>query len=103
MKKLFTVVLILQISIGLGCVMAAPQKIQKIAINELADMAPFGKPLSGEQIGVIWEVPCEVYQVRVNGVPEPQGRSLRLEWWVAKIGNGQRTMRATYHIATLCG
>jgi hypothetical protein len=54
----------------------------KIQAGDTVDIAPFGQKLLGHDfIGVQWDNPRDVYEVRVVGIDQQVAESLRLEWW----------------------
>ncbi len=54
----------------------------KMGAGDTIDTAPFGQKLSGHNfIGVQWDNPRDVYEVRVVGVDQQVAESLHLEWW----------------------
>jgi len=54
----------------------------KIEAGDTIDTARFGQKLSGHNfIGVQWDNPRDVYEVRVVGVDQQVAESLRVQWW----------------------
>jgi hypothetical protein len=56
----------------------------KATVGEVVDIALFGRPISGDRfVGVEWNNPRDVYEVRITGVNAKLAPSLRLEWWAS--------------------
>ena len=50
--------------------------------GDVINIARFGRKLSGKDfVGIQWDNPRDVYEVRIKGINRQMSESLRLEWW----------------------
>ncbi|GAH80679.1 unnamed protein product, partial [marine sediment metagenome] len=56
--------------------------VGKPVVGEVVDIARYGIRTSGRQfIGIEWEDPRDIYEVRISGIDRRAAESIRLEWW----------------------
>jgi hypothetical protein len=61
---------------------AAGTSADKPQLGGVVNIAPYGRKISGRDfVGVEWENPRDVYEVRICGIDKQLAESLRLEWW----------------------
>ena len=63
-------------------VYSGSKSLNKPNVGDVIDIARFGRKLSGKDfVGIQWDNPRDVYEVRVKGIDQQMSESLRLEWW----------------------
>jgi hypothetical protein len=61
---------------------AESESVDKAVVGEVVDIARYGRRSSGRHfIGIEWEEPRDIYEVRISGIDRRVAESLRLEWW----------------------
>ncbi len=55
---------------------------ERSVVGEKVNIARFGRRLSGDNyIGLQWDNPRDIYELRISGIDRRAAESLRLEWW----------------------
>jgi hypothetical protein len=63
---------------------AIPEQVspKDLVIGEVVNIAGFGRRLSGDNyIGMQWDNPRDIYELRISGIDRRIAESLRFEWW----------------------
>lgn len=70
---------------------AESESVDKPVVGEVVDIARYGRRSSGRHfIGIEWEEPRDIYEVRISGIDRRVAESLRLEWWGSVWPNNGR-------------
>lgn len=81
-SRLYALQLLLVIFCAPAAVCAESTLPEMPNVGDVINIARFGRKLSGKDfVGIQWDNPRDVYEVRVKGISRQMSESMRLEWW----------------------